>query len=124
MAGHSVLLIEAGDDQGANINEQVPSFHRKSTEDEVMRWDYWVQHYSDIIHAEKDSKFVYTTPSGEQYYETSPPSESTPKGVLYPRAGTLGGCMSHNTLITIYPHASDWITFMESLETAPGVLTT
>lgn len=40
IAGHSVLLIEAGDDQGANINEQVPAFHGKSTEDEAMPWDY------------------------------------------------------------------------------------
>jgi len=29
-------------------------------------------------------------------------------GILYPRAGTLGGCGSHNALITIYPHDSDW----------------
>lgn len=26
----------------------------------------------------------------------------------YPRAGTLGGCVSHNALIFITPHASDW----------------
>jgi choline dehydrogenase len=26
----------------------------------------------------------------------------------YPRAGTLGGCVSHNALIWILPHASDW----------------
>ena len=26
----------------------------------------------------------------------------------YPRAGTLGGCISHNALIWITPHASDW----------------
>lgn len=26
----------------------------------------------------------------------------------YPRAGTLGGCVPHNALIWILPHASDW----------------
>jgi choline dehydrogenase len=108
MAGHSVLLIEAGDDRGANIDEQVPVFHGKSTEDEAMRWDYWFQHDSDTARAEKDSKFVYTTPSRQEYYGTSPPSGSTPKGILYPRAGTLGGCVDHNALITIHPIASDW----------------
>jgi choline dehydrogenase len=38
----------------------------------------------------------------------NPPSGSKPKGILYPRAGTLGGCSAHNALITIYPHESDW----------------
>jgi choline dehydrogenase-like flavoprotein len=30
------------------------------------------------------------------------------KGVLYPRAGTLGGCTAHNAMITVVPHDSDW----------------
>ena len=29
-------------------------------------------------------------------------------GVLYPRAGTLGGCTAHNAMILIYPHNADW----------------
>jgi choline dehydrogenase len=29
-------------------------------------------------------------------------------GILYPRAGTLGGCTAHNAMILIYPHNSDW----------------
>lgn len=108
MAGHKTLLLEAGDDQGSNINEQVPAFQGKVTEDPTIRWDYWVKHYSDQSRAEKDSKYVYTTPSGGQYVGTNPPAGSAPKGILYPRAGTLGGCMEHNALITIYPHESDW----------------
>lgn len=123
MAGNSVLLIEAGDDQGANINEQVPAFHGKPTEEEAMRWDYWFQHYSDTTRAEKDSKFVYTTPSRQEYYGTSPPSGSTPKGILYPRAGTLGGCMGHNALSQSIPMRVIGIIFTESLATAPGLLT-
>ena len=30
------------------------------------------------------------------------------KGVLYPRAGTLGGCTAHNAMITLYPDNSDF----------------
>src|SRR5207244_11955593 len=30
------------------------------------------------------------------------------KGILYPRAGTLGGCTAHNAMITIVPHDRDW----------------
>ena len=29
-------------------------------------------------------------------------------GVLYPRAGTLGGCTAHNAMIFVYPHNQDW----------------
>src|SRR5262249_36425 len=29
-------------------------------------------------------------------------------GILYPRAGTLGGCTAHNAMITVVPHDSDW----------------
>ena len=29
-------------------------------------------------------------------------------GVLYPRAGTLGGCTAHNAMIFVYPQNQDW----------------
>ena len=29
-------------------------------------------------------------------------------GILYPRAGALGGCSAHNAMITVYPCNSDW----------------
>jgi len=87
--GHSVLLLEAGKDTGSLLNYQVPAFHPLSTEDPAMRWDYFVKHYSDAAQQRRDSKL-------------------TSQGVLYPRAGTLGGCTAHNAMITVYPHASDW----------------
>jgi choline dehydrogenase len=106
--GHKVLLLEAGDDQGSNLNQQVPAFHFRSTEDEKMSWDYFVKHYADETLAHKDSKMTWETPAGTLYVGLNPPTGSKPKGILYPRAGTLGGCSAHNALITIYPHASDW----------------
>ena len=30
------------------------------------------------------------------------------RGVLYPRASTLGGCTAHNAMILMAPHDSDW----------------
>ncbi|KAL2843736.1 hypothetical protein BJY01DRAFT_264195 [Aspergillus pseudoustus] len=106
--GHSVVLLEAGDDQGSNLVQQVPAFHFNSTEDENMRWDYYVKHYGDEEMARKDSKMAYETPAGQVYVGLNPPAGSTPKGILYPRAGTLGGCTAHNAMITVYPHDSDW----------------
>lgn len=107
-AGHKVLLLEAGDDQGQNLNEKVPLFSFQSTEDATMRWDYFVKHYSDPEEAAKDSKMVWITPEGTSYIGTDPPEGSTMKGIYYPRAGTLGGCASHNALVAVLPHDADW----------------
>lgn len=110
--GHKVLLLEAGDDQGSNIKQQVPAFHFASTEDESMRWDYFVNHYADPK-LQKDSKMTWETPEGKIYVGLKPPTGSKPKGILYPRAGTLGGCTAHNAMITIYPHDNDWANIAE-----------
>lgn len=113
IAGHRVLLIDAGDDQGNSILQQVPALQLQSTQDPAQRWDYFVHHYDDNTRQEKDSKFVWRTPDGGTFVNTpgvntAPPAGSTPLGILYPRAGTLGGCAGHNAMITIYPHNSDW----------------
>jgi choline dehydrogenase len=80
-----------------------------------MRWDYYVNHYSDLERQKKDSKMTYRVPSGDLFVGPSsvlgtadPPEGSKALGILYPRAGTLGGCSAHNAMITIYPHKSDW----------------
>jgi choline dehydrogenase len=106
--GKKVLLVEAGGDHGNSINYQVPVFHAISTEDPEMKWDYYVDHYGNPTEAAKDSKLTWTTPSGKDYTGKSPPKGSKPKGVLYPRTGTLGGCTAHNAMVAIYPHDSDW----------------
>lgn len=89
-AGFKVLLLEAGGDED-NLTYAVPAFQGLATEDQDYRWDYYVRHYSNQEQQERDVKFV--------------PSED---GILYPRAGTLGGCTAHNALIIIYPSNSDW----------------
>ena len=103
--GKKVLVLEAGGDprklQGGDLafpddyrlpdDYDVPVFHTFSTENEAMKWDYFVRHYSDQATQEQDPKFT--------------PEEN---GVLYPRAGCLGGCTAHNAMITVYPHNDDW----------------
>ncbi len=103
-----MLLIDAGDDQGTSTPYQVPALSLQSTEYAPMRWDYYVNHYSNLTMQQQDSKMTYRTPSGGTYVGLTPPAGSTPLGILYPRAGALGGCSAHNALITIYPHNSDW----------------
>jgi len=87
-SGHTVLLLEAGGDD-TTLNYSIPAFHGLATEDAQLRWDYFVKHYS--VNGERDEKFC-----------------TDRDGVLYPRAGTLGGCTAHYALIIVYPHDSDW----------------
>lgn len=115
--GASVLLLEAGSDpkdpplgtstadypfpdppnwpQGKSErlpdDYDVPSYHPLSTENDAMKWDYFVRHFSDEATQREDHKFV-----------------AAEDGILYPRAGCLGGCTAHNAMITVYPHNADW----------------
>jgi choline dehydrogenase-like flavoprotein len=109
-AGRSVLLLEAGgdphrlsgtsDDQ-PGINRlpddyDVPSFHGFASENDAMRWDFFVRHDASDAMQQKDPKY-------RRDYRGVPVN-----GILYPRAGTLGGCTAHNAMILVYPHNADW----------------
>jgi len=90
ISGMRVLLLEAGgDDEGPTY--QVPAFHARASEDEDLRWDFFVRHYASDELQRRDSKF-----------------DEKRDGILYPRSGTLGGCTAHNAMITVYPHARDF----------------
>jgi len=104
-AGRRVLVLEAGGDpralQGAGPvtpdtdrlpdDYDVPAFHAMAAENHAMKWDFFVRHYADEVQQQRDPKYV-----------------KEEKGILYPRAGCLGGCTAHNALITVRPHRQDW----------------
>lgn len=106
-SGFRVLLLEAGGDPRTSVGStpqtpgvnslpddyDVPGFHALATENEGMRWDYFVRHYSDDDRQRQDPKHVM--------------KDGAPT-VLYPRAGTLGGCTAHNALIFVCPNNADW----------------
>ncbi|KXT10920.1 hypothetical protein AC579_3478 [Pseudocercospora musae] len=108
LAGHSVLIIEAGHNTTDSLQYNVPALHAVSSEYVEHRWDYWIRHYDDDEQQARDPKTVYTLPNGTQYVGLDPPQGAEMKGVLYPRVGGLGGCTAHNALITVYPNAVDW----------------
>jgi choline dehydrogenase len=109
-AGRTVLLLEAGGDprrlSGTNDDQpgvnrlpddyDVPSFHGFASENDALRWDFFVRHYASDAAQMRDPKYVRDY-RGERV-----------DGVLYPRAGTLGGCTAHNAMIFVYPHNADW----------------
>jgi choline dehydrogenase len=108
IAGYKVLLVEAGDDQTNTTQYNVPALHSVAAEYEPMRWDFFVKHFDDEEEMKKDTKLTYELPDGSRYTGPSPPPGAKPLGILYPRVGSLGGCSSHNALITVYPYNSDW----------------
>jgi choline dehydrogenase len=109
-AGRRVVLLEAGGDpqelRGGDLGNpqanrlpedyDVPAFHCFASENAAMRWDFFVRHFADRNLQRRDSKYCET-------WNGKPVD-----GVLYPRAGTLGGCTAHNAMIFVYPQDSDW----------------
>ena len=92
-AGMRVVVLEAGGDprDGPGLPEDydIPAFHPLASEHPAMRWDFFVRHYADEERQRRDNKLQ-------------------PEGILYPRAGTLGGCTVHNAMILMAPHDADW----------------
>lgn len=76
-AGMRTLLLDAGDAE-ENDNHLVPAFHADASGDPAQCWNYFVRHYADEQRQRRDSKVV------------------PGKGILYPRAGTVGGCTAHH----------------------------
>ncbi len=96
-AGFKVVLLEAGGDPPSWARD-VPALHSEAAEDPALSWNFFVRTYADDAQQKKNARYV-----------------AKEDGVLYPRAGTLGGCTAHNALITIYPHDSDWSFIQRSL---------
>ena len=109
-AGMRVFLIEAGGDPGQlwggdplyplenrlPDDYDVPAFHAFATENEALAWKFFVRHYAADALQKADPKYL-------SEYQGLPVD-----GVFYPRAGALGGCTTHNALVTVYPHNDDW----------------
>jgi choline dehydrogenase-like flavoprotein len=109
-AGRTVVLLEAGGDPrrltggdpvdpGGNRlpdSYDVPAFHAFASENDALSWNFFVRHYESDAQQRADPKYCETW-DGRKV-----------DGVLYPRAGALGGCTAHNALIFIYPHDADW----------------
>ncbi|MGE0788912.1 MAG: GMC oxidoreductase [Sandaracinaceae bacterium] len=91
-AGHSVLLLEAGDyAPQAETTSAIPALHARASEDPALSWQFFVSHFTDQDLAASDSKY-----------------EAEEQGIFYPRGSTVGGSTAVNAMIAVYPHESDW----------------
>ncbi|KUJ08061.1 GMC oxidoreductase [Mollisia scopiformis] len=107
-AGQSVLLLEAGDDQGENPDELIAGWALLADGDPLMRWDFFVKYHSNETLNDEYKHLTWRTTDGQFYVGLDPPAGAVKLGVYYPRAGTLGGCSTHNALIAALPSNSDW----------------
>jgi len=95
-SGMRVFVLEAGSDPLASTEArmpddyEVPGFHAFAGENPAMAWNFRVRHYEDEQRQAADWKY------------------NRNDQILYPRAGTLGGCTAHNAMIYMLPHDSDW----------------
>ncbi|PRY57034.1 choline dehydrogenase [Knoellia remsis] len=90
LAGHSVVILEAGDDHACPYYS-IPIMQAYASEDADLRWDFFVRHWDDDAQQQADDKLV-----------------ADRGGVLYPRGSTLGGSTAVSAMVTILPHDSDW----------------
>ena len=108
-SGSSVLLLEAGSDEGSNLNEEVSGFFFLAYNDPTMRWDFFVKYHSNDTITRQFEHLTWRTSSGGFYVGTDPPEGAEMLGVWYPRSGTLGGCSAHNALCATLPSDElDW----------------
>jgi choline dehydrogenase len=99
-AGYTVALLDAGlDPEGSQAQSidprtgliyQVPALAGFASEDPLLSWAFFVQHYANLVQQQRDSKYV------------------PGKGIYYPRGSCLGGSTAHNAMLFVYPTNKDW----------------
>ncbi|KAJ4112193.1 hypothetical protein NW768_011772 [Fusarium equiseti] len=106
-SGHSVLLLEAGDEQVDNPNSRMVYNNTPAINDPLTRWDFFVTRDTP----EFDDQYHLTTyrqTDGDFYIGLDPPKGAERLGIYYPRAGTVGGCAMHNAAYISLPADVDW----------------
>ncbi|PHH92316.1 hypothetical protein CDD83_7905 [Cordyceps sp. RAO-2017] len=110
--GHSVFLIEAGDDAGetaeTSLVEKLPPWFLRASETPGLAWEFFVNHYKDQNQARRDYKYTYKLRNGTYYVGLDPPPEAKPLGIYYPRGSTVGGSSSVNAMFFITPPDRTW----------------
>ncbi|MCL1126545.1 GMC family oxidoreductase [Shewanella surugensis] len=114
-AGYSVLLLEAGFDDGLLPNYYIPVANGSASENNFLSWNFSVDHFQDVVQAMNDSKMMCESFFGdvercEMQEQQCQCSGSHPfkKGIFYPRGSSLGGSTANNAMISVLAKNSDW----------------
>lgn len=81
-AGQSVLLLEAGDDRGAELDQEIIGWAFLAFNDPAQRWDFFVKYHSDNTITLQDEHLTWRLPDGGFYVGTTPPAGSKQLGIL------------------------------------------
>ncbi|KAK4183863.1 hypothetical protein QBC35DRAFT_442545 [Podospora australis] len=106
-AGHSVLLLEAGDDQTSDVTTHILSLGFPLP---TNRWDFYVKMYSDQAQQLRNNHLTWKRADGSLWVGngSAAPADATPLGVYYPRGATLGGSSVINAGGAVLPSRRDW----------------
>lgn len=108
LAGHSVLLIEAGRDDSDNIKTIVTTLEHPRTE--TLQWSFFAKHHADDAANLRFRLLTWLLPDGSYWVGkgADAPDGAVLKGVWYPRGNTLGGSAIVNAAASVLPNDADW----------------
>jgi choline dehydrogenase len=106
-ANHTVLLLEAGDDQSDEITTQILALTQLK---QTTRWDFFVKHYADEQQTLRHNYLTWRRADGSLWVGpgATAPSNAQLLGVHYPRGATLGGSSVINVAAAWLPNDSEW----------------
>ncbi|KAK7229417.1 hypothetical protein V2G26_001587 [Clonostachys chloroleuca] len=107
--GHSVFLIEAGEDLGDELTQQIPALSAQAAEGLNSSWQFFVHHYrNNETQAYRDPHYTYLTSNGSYHIGPNPPEGAEPLGIVYPRGATVGGSTQVNAMNLGPPPDHEW----------------
>ncbi|XXH01926.1 hypothetical protein Hte_008288 [Hypoxylon texense] len=106
--GHTVLLLEAGDDLSEDPLYEDINRATEASNDPRSRWDFFVKHSDDPEQELKYKHMTWRNTDGSFYVGLDPPEGAEQLGIYYPRAATLGGCAMHNAAVFHLPSDDNW----------------
>ncbi|KAK4466549.1 putative GMC oxidoreductase [Cladorrhinum samala] len=106
-AGYSVLLLEAGDDQSADISTQIISLGSNTA---TNSWNFWVRQYSNDTQQLRNNHLTWKRADGSLFVGNGSvaPADATVLGMQYPRGATLGGSSVINAGVAVLPSEDTW----------------
>ncbi|KAK1755556.1 oxygen-dependent choline dehydrogenase [Echria macrotheca] len=108
LAGHSVLLLEAGRDASDDVSTTVNALYYPQSLG--LQWSFFVRHHSDPKDDERNRLLTWTLPDGQYWIgpKADAPAGAKLNGIWYPRGATLGGSAIVNAMASVLPNDADW----------------
>lgn len=80
-SGNSVLLLEAGDDRGDQLNEEIIGWAFLAFNDPAQVWEFFVKYHSNNNLTLQNQHLTWRTTDGGFFVGTNPPEGSTELGM-------------------------------------------